>query len=105
MAYEHLRDSVTKGNLWLYILSTLEAGNASPNRVKELVKERFEFTAASITFYSVLYRLRREGLVKKSSAQFRSAYEVTQKGREELERARKLLREVGGWIEKQPKVT
>ena len=105
MAYEHLRDSVTKGNLWIYILSALEAGEASPSEVRERVNEKFGVAAASITYYSVLYRLKREGLVKKSTEQFRSSYEVTAKGREELEKARRLLREVGGWIDRPSKAT
>ena len=105
MAYARLKDSITKGNLWLYILSELETGGASPRELREHVKEEFGVSAAAITFYSVLYRLQREGLVKKSSGQFRSSYEVTAKGREELERARKLLRELGARIERPSKAT
>ncbi|MDV3278633.1 MAG: PadR family transcriptional regulator [Nitrososphaerales archaeon] len=100
MAYERLRESLTRGNLWLYILTTLEGSDASPGEVRERVRERFGFSAAGITFYSVLYRLRREGLVRKASGEFRSTYEITGKGREELERARRLIKEVGGWMER-----
>ena len=100
MAYARLRDSITKGNLWLYLLTELETGEASPRDLRERVKEKFGVTAASITFYSVIYRLQKEGLVRKSTANFRSAYEVTAKGRGELEKARRLLREVGGWIDR-----
>lgn len=101
MAYEHLRDSLTKGNLWLYILSVLEEGAATPAELKDRAKERFGVSAASITFYSVLYRLGREGLVKKSTARFRSAYEATAKGREELERGRRLIRDLGSRVARQ----
>jgi DNA-binding PadR family transcriptional regulator len=100
MAYERLRDSITKGNLWLYILSELEEGGATPPELRKHIEEKFGVAAAAITFYSVIYRLRREGLVRKSSTKFRSAYEVTAKGTAELERARKLLREVGGLIDR-----
>jgi DNA-binding PadR family transcriptional regulator len=100
MAYARLRNSITKGNLWLYMLTELETGGASPRELRERVKERFGVTAASITFYSVIYRLRKEGLVRKSTNDFRSAYEVTPKGKSELEKARRLLREVGGWIDR-----
>jgi DNA-binding PadR family transcriptional regulator len=105
MAYSRLRESLTSGNLWLYILSVLEDSEASPREVKERVKERYGVAAAGITFYSVLYRLKREGLVRKASGEFRSNYEITPKGRQEIERARKLIREVGKWMERPLKET
>ncbi len=93
MAFEHLRLSLTKGNLWLYILSELRAGNASPSELRHRVNQRHRFSPAAITFYSVLYKLRREGLVRKSSDSFRSAYEITQKGSDQLQKALSLLNE------------
>ena len=51
------------------------------------------FAPAAITFYSVLYRLRKEGLVRKVSDMFRSSYEVTAKGEQELQKALALLQE------------
>ena len=95
LAYEHLRNSLTKGNLWLYVLSALEEKPSSPGDIKQLVYRRFGFAPATITFYSVLYKLRQEELVKRSSEEFRSEYEITSKGREQLARARELLVEVG----------
>ncbi len=96
MAYEHLRESLTKGNLWLYILASLEEGPATPVEVKRLVEQKHEFSPATITFYSVLYKLRREGLVRRSSDAFRSSYEITNRGREELANAKNLLAKVKG---------
>ena len=95
MAYEHLRDGLTKGNLWVYILSVLEGGPCAPRRLKGEVRRRYGFSPATITFYSVLYRLRREGLVVKSTDEFRSDYEVTDEGRRQLARARELIRDLG----------
>jgi DNA-binding PadR family transcriptional regulator len=91
MAYEHLRASLTKGNLWLYLLTSLEDGPSPPIRLKAAVKREHGFEPATITFYSVLYKLGREGLVKKSTNSFRSPYEITPRGREQLSRARDLL--------------
>ncbi len=91
MAFEHLRGSLTRGNLWLYLLRALEAGPATPVELKSIVEQRHGFTPATITFYSVIYKLRREGLVRRSTEEFRSAYEITDKGRAELARARELL--------------
>ena len=95
MAFEHLRASMTKGNLWMYILFELKRGDASPARIRADVSARRGFAPAAITFYSVLYKLRREGLVRKSSESFRSAYSITVQGRDELERALEFLNELG----------
>ena len=94
MALEHLRTSLTKGNLWLYILSELQLGDATPGEIRSRVLGKNGFAPAAITFYSVIYRLRREGLVKRSSDSFRSAYAITPKGRDELLRAMSYLGEV-----------
>ncbi|MBI3858764.1 MAG: PadR family transcriptional regulator [Thaumarchaeota archaeon] len=91
MAFAHLRESMTRGNLWLYILSELRHGKATPGELRSRVGGKHGFTPAAITFYTVLYRLRKEGLVRKSSDVFRSAYEITPWGSEELERGLKLL--------------
>jgi DNA-binding PadR family transcriptional regulator len=95
MAYEHLRDSLTKGNLWLYVLATLKERSATPTELNAIVRERHGFAPARITFYSVLYKLQREGLVRKSTDAFRSRYEITPKGLQELARARDLLANIG----------
>ena len=91
MAYEHLRSSLTKGNLWLYVLAELESADCSPGEVRDRVESKHGFAPATITFYSVIYRLRREGLVKRSSEEFRSKYSITPRGRAELAKALEFL--------------
>ena len=94
MAYEHLRESLTRNNLWIYVLSTLGEGPASPGEIRRKVQARHNFSPAAITFYSVLYKLRKEGLVQRKSDEFRSAYDITAAGRAELSRAGELLEKV-----------
>lgn len=95
MALEHLRETLTKGNLWLYVLSVLECReSASPGEVKRAVEKAYGFSPATITFYTVLYKLRREGLVQRASREFRSGYSITPRGVAELEKARRMLDEV-----------
>lgn len=94
MALDHLKTSLTKGNLWLYILSELQLSGATPGELRSHVLSKRGFAPAAITFYSVIYRLKREGLVERSSDSFRSAYVITPKGRDELLRAMSYLREV-----------
>ncbi len=100
MAYDHLKESLTRGNLWVYILATLESGRASPGEIKEKVQSRYGFSPAKITFYTVLYKLRKEGLVARASREFRSAYEVTAAGRAELSKASDLLDKVRKGLER-----
>ena len=94
MAFEHFRSALTRGNLWLYVLSELELGDATPRELRTRVERKHGFAPAAITFYTVIYRLRREGLVKRSSEAFRSAYSLTPKGKEELTRALSYIDEV-----------
>ena len=94
MAYQHLKESLTRNNLWIYILSTLEEGPATPGEIRKKVLARYGFSPAAITFYSVLYKLRSEGLVQRKSDEFRSAYDVTSAGRAELVKAGELLEKV-----------
>jgi len=94
LAFEHLRESLTRNNLWIYVLSTLESGPASPAEIRRKVLALYGFSPAAITFYTVLYKLRKEGIVQRKSEEFRSAYDVTAAGRAELAKARSLLESV-----------
>ena len=96
MAYSHLRTSLTKGNLWLYVLAELSSGECTPGELKARVETKYGFAPAAITFYTVIYRLRREGLVRRSSDRFRSAYCVTAAGKAEFSKAVEYLGEVRG---------
>jgi PadR family transcriptional regulator PadR len=101
MALGHLRDSVTKQNLWLYVLRVLKNGPSSPSQIIEEVLRQYGFRSAAITFYTVLYRLTREGLVAKTSAEFRSRYRITEQGRVVLAEGLKLLTETARMLGEQ----
>jgi DNA-binding PadR family transcriptional regulator len=92
LAFVHLRDSLTKGNLWIYILKELKTHPRTPADLKRIVEEKHGFSPAVITFYTVIYKLRREGLVRRSSSTFRSTYEITTKGTQELTQALDFLK-------------
>ena len=76
------------------MLAELERQDASPGEIRRSVESKHGFAPAAITFYSVIYRLRREGLVKRSSEEFRSSYSITAKGKAELAEALEYLGEV-----------
>ena len=95
LALEHLKSSLTRDNLWLYLLAELSNGDATPRELRDRVVKTHGFAPAAITFYSVLYKLKREGLVKKSSDAFRSAYSVTDRGKSELANGIGYISDVG----------
>jgi PadR family transcriptional regulator PadR len=101
MALVHLRDSVTKQNLWLYVLTVLKTGPRSPSEIVEAVLRQYGFRSAIITFYTVLHKLTREGLVEKTSAEFRSRYRITEQGRVVLAEGLKLLAETARMLGEQ----
>jgi len=94
LAFVHLRDSLTKGNLWIYILKELQIHPCTPADLKRIVERRHGFSPAVITFYTVIYKLQREGLVRRSSSTFRSTYEVTAKGTKELAQALDFIKQL-----------
>jgi DNA-binding PadR family transcriptional regulator len=87
LAYERLVRKLTKENLWLYILKMLLEKPDYPLGLKRRFREKFGFEPAGITFYTVLYRLKGEGLVTSSNEQGRTTYRCTQRGKDALEMA------------------
>jgi len=93
---ERLRQKITKENLWLYVLSLLEEGDAYGYELREKVKAKFGFKPGNVTAYRVLYALKHAGLVATSEGDVRGSkrqyYKITEKGREELEAGKGILR-------------
>ena len=96
MAYDRLVEKLTVENLWLYILRLLKEKPLYGYEIRKRIQERFDFSPAVITVYVVLYKLQREGLVKKvsvkgdNSAQ-RKYYSITREGSEMLEAGKKFF--------------
>ena len=96
MAYERLVEKLTVENLWLYILRLLQEKPLYGYEIRKQIQGRFNFAPAIITVYVVLYKLQREGLVKKvsmkgdNSAQ-RKYYAITNKGTDMLEAGKKFF--------------
>ncbi len=89
-------EKLTVENLWLYILRLLQERPLYGYEIRKQIQERFNFAPAVITVYVVLYKLQREGLVKKvsvkgeNSAQ-RKYYTMTEKGTQMLEAGKKFF--------------
>lgn len=99
MAFQRLLSKLTKENLWIYILSILKEGPDYALSLKRKVAERFNVKAAKITFYFVLYRMEKEGLVTSEKVQGKRLYHASEQGLEEMKKAVQLLSETLRLIE------
>ena len=81
-------------NLWVWILKLLNEENKYAYELRQEIKARFGFEPATVTSYAVLYRLEKSGYVHEASQRMspnRKYYEITDKGKEVLFEAKKLL--------------
>ncbi|MFW9845244.1 MAG: PadR family transcriptional regulator [Candidatus Thorarchaeota archaeon] len=92
-AMERLVNKLTKEMLWIYILRLLQERPHYGYEIKELVTKRFGFSPATVSGYAIIYRLQRDGLIQtqKSSESTRKYYEITERGREAMSRAKGFL--------------
>jgi len=90
-ALERLKRKITIENLWLYIINILLEKPTYAYDVKKRIVERFGFRPATITVYTVMYKMVREGLLEKDE---NGVYRVTEQGRRAYEEALKLLEEI-----------
>jgi len=111
---ERLQKSNTIENLWIYILSlltraTAKRGDEQSSSTKKqkiygweipaIIKKEFKFKPGKITPYRVLYRLEKEGFVKSETKERRRIYEITEKGKRELEKAKSFYKKILKWLE------
>jgi DNA-binding PadR family transcriptional regulator len=89
---ERLKDKVQKENLWFFLLLLLSTGSRYGYELRGLVKERFGFWSGTVTAYRVLYSLEAAGMVKSRAVERRRYYEITEKGRRELEEGKTFLK-------------
>ncbi len=86
--------SNTKENLWFYILSLLKKKEVYAWEIPDLVEKEFHFKPGRITPYRVLYRLEETGFVKSQLKERRRIYKITQKGEEELKKAKDFIKKI-----------
>jgi len=88
MAYERFVRKLTKENLWLYVIRVLKDKPMYGYEVKKAIKERFKFSPSTVTVYAVLYKMSREGLIRKIKSDGDTYYTLTEKGIEEFNKAK-----------------
>lgn len=94
LPFERLQKLNTKGNLWIYILCLLKKREVYGWGIRSLVDKKFNFKPGLITPYRVLYRLEKQGFVKSKMRERRRIYEITEKGKEELKKARNFYQQI-----------
>ena len=87
---ERFEKSLTKDNLWLYILTLLKEGEMYPYEIRSAIKKRFGFSSGNVTAYIVLKKLKSGGYVRvkkkdRGKGPERTYYLITDKGKKELE--------------------
>ena len=78
--------------LWLYICKILEKSPASVAEIKRVLRSDYDLVVPTITLYSILYRMEREGLVKRRD-EFPTRYELTSYGLLQYKKSLHLLEE------------
>lgn len=86
---KRLKNLLTAGNLWLYILSLIKHGKRMyayelPGRIER----DFFFRPSRVMIYVVLYKLEGEGLIRSEFEERRKYYYLTAKGAKTLEAAK-----------------
>ena len=73
--------------LWIYILKILSEKPSHAYVLRKTIDKRFGFMPGTVTAYKVLYDLQRMRLVTKKKIKNKKVYQITEKGRADLERA------------------
>lgn len=97
---EKLEGSLTKENLWFYILTILKDKPRYAYQIRDVIKKRYKFSPGKVTAYVVLKRLAVEGYVKETRTEKilgpeRKYFGITKKGEKELREAKKLFVKLG----------
>ena len=95
---ERLEKSNTIENLWTYILSLLKRQKIYGWEVPAMIEKGFKFKPGKITPYRVLYRLEKQGFVKSKIEERRRVYQITEKGKNELEKAKNFYKKILNYL-------
>lgn len=99
-AFQRLEKNLTIDLLWIWILKLLRTGPKYAYQLKQEIQEHFGFSPATVTNYTILYLLEKEGLVKKTEMTNsieridRKYYVITKYGEKVMDEAEFYLQEV-----------
>ena len=96
-AFLRLEKNLTIDLLWIWVLKLLKEGPKYAYELKQEIQNRFGFSPATVTNYTILYLLEKEGVVRKIEMRNeieridRKYYEITELGYTLMEEAEKYL--------------
>ncbi|MBD3189922.1 MAG: PadR family transcriptional regulator [Candidatus Heimdallarchaeota archaeon] len=99
-AFRRLKKKVSIENLWIYILRLLQDRVMYGYELKQAIKERFGFEPATVTSYTILYKLERDNLVTSEvknnpkGRPDRKYYKITEEGEQWMQEAKGLFQEI-----------
>jgi DNA-binding PadR family transcriptional regulator len=89
---KRLKQTLTVGNLWLYILSLIKSKKeVYAYSLVEEIEDEFKFKPGRVMIYLVLYKLEDEKIIESKFRERRKYYKMTIKGQETLKLAKKYL--------------
>ena len=98
-AFLRLEKNLTIDLLWIWVLKLLKEGPKYAYELKQEIQNRFGFSPAIVTNYTILYLLEREGVVRKIEMRNeieridRKYYEITELGYKLMEEAENYIQE------------
>jgi len=93
-AEKRLRRKLTVENLWIFIIAILSVKPSYAYGVRIMLRRIFDIKVPSVTVYTVLYRMVREGLLKTEKVNGVKVYKPTKQGVEAFTRAIKFLKDM-----------
>ncbi len=94
-AYERLVRKLTVEVLWLYVAKVLmTSGPLRAYEVKKRIGETFGIKPRTVTTYTVIYRMSREGLLKPQRLDGDVVYALSEEGIKEFREALEFLEKV-----------
>ncbi len=100
--FKRLVKKLTIENLWLYVLKYMITEN-EPIKAYEVVRyirNILPYKPATVTVYTVIYRLTREGLVDQVKVGGETLYKISDKGRKTFINAINFIRDLLDLLEK-----
>lgn len=94
LPFIHLEKTNTKDNLWIYILLLLMEKDIYAWEIPAMIEKKYGFKPGKITPYRVLYRLEADGFTESKTEQKRRVYKITEKGKQELQKAKNFYQNV-----------
>ncbi|MFH0714792.1 MAG: PadR family transcriptional regulator [Candidatus Diapherotrites archaeon] len=90
---DKLKQKVGIQLLWLYVLALLKKAPSHAYTLRKQIQLAFGFLPGNVPVYVSLYELKKQELVKNSKQGKRKVYEITPKGEQVLEEAKKIFDE------------